>query len=138
MGQRTEGVKAAFDTNVLISALGWDGKPEECLQLVLNNEITGFTTPEILRELALVMDYPHLDFTESEKQEFLSIITTEFHVLQPETSVEICRDPDDNKFLECAIAADADYIVSGDDDLLELEGFEAASIVSPGTFIEKN
>jgi predicted nucleic acid-binding protein len=58
MGQRSESVKAVFDTNVLISALGWNGKPEECLKKVFDNSITGYTSPEILRELALVMDYP--------------------------------------------------------------------------------
>jgi len=137
MGERTASVTAVFDTNVLISALGWGGKPEECLQLVLDDRITGYTTPEILRELALVMDYPHLDFTESEKQRFLSTIATEFHIVQPDVSVEICSDPDDNKFLECALAANAEYVVSGDSDLLELEEFEEADIVSPDVFLEK-
>jgi len=137
MGQRSEGVKAVFDTNILISALGWNGKPEECLKKVFDDSITGYTSPEILRELALVMDYPHLDFRESEKQRFLSQVATEFHIVQPETSVEVCRDPDDNKFLECALAADASYVVSGDDDLLDLEEFEGIQIVSPSTFLEE-
>jgi putative PIN family toxin of toxin-antitoxin system len=137
MGQRSESVKAVFDTNILISALGWNGKPEECLKKVFDDSITGYTSPDILRELALVMDYPHLDFKESEKQRFLSQIATEFHIVQPEPSVEVCRDPDDNKFLDCALAADGSYVVSGDSDLLDLEEYEGIQIVSPSTFLEE-
>ena len=57
--------------------------------------------------------------------------------IEPERHVNICRDPDDNKFLALAIAAKADYVVSGDKDLLVLEDIENIPIITMSNFIEK-
>jgi putative PIN family toxin of toxin-antitoxin system len=137
MGSGTTGVKAVFDTNVFISALGWNAKPEHSLEAVFNDQITGYISPEIMREIALVMDYPHLDFSDSEKQDFISIVAREFNIIQVEETVNICSDPDDNKFLECALASEADYIISGDSDLLELKQFNDIPILKPADFLKK-
>ncbi len=51
------------------------------------------------------------------------------------TSIEICRDPDDNKFLEIAIDGKADHIISGDKDLLALNPFQGIPIIKPADFI---
>ena len=58
-------------------------------------------------------------------------------IIEPVTHVEICRDPDDNKFLECAKDSHALYIVSGDKDLLVIEQFENIQIVTAKDFCEK-
>ena len=58
-------------------------------------------------------------------------------IIEPVTHVEICRDPDDNKFLECAKDSHALYIVSGDKDLLVIEKYENIQIVTAKTFFEK-
>ena len=53
----------------------------------------------------------------------------------PERRVETCRDPADNMVLEAAVAGDADYIVTGDEDLLMLRSFEDIPIVGPAEFL---
>ena len=57
--------------------------------------------------------------------------------MQPEYTVNICRDPDDNKFLECAVSSRALYIVSGDKDLLDLEQFDDVAITTAAEFYDR-
>lgn len=58
-------------------------------------------------------------------------------MVQPEYTVNICRDPDDNKFLECAVSSRALYIVSGDKDLLDLEQFDDVAITTAAEFYDR-
>ncbi len=67
----------------------------------------------------------------------LTPIIKVMEIIEPATQVEICRDPDDNKFLGCAQDSHALYIVSGDKDLLVLEHYRDIQIVTAKTFCEK-
>jgi uncharacterized protein len=58
--------------------------------------------------------------------------------IEPNTKVVICRDPDDDKFLELAKTIDADFIISGDKDLLELKQFQNTTILKPSQFMALN
>lgn len=68
-------------------------------------------------------------------QKIIACATTE--IIDPITHIEICRDPDDNKFLECAKDSHAIYIVSGDKDLLIIKEYENIQIVTAKDFCEK-
>jgi len=104
------GARVVLDTNVLISALGWDAKPEVCLEQVLQGEVEGYTSPALLDELQRVMNYPRFDFTEEEKQSFLEIVGASFHVVEPSVDLAVVEDDtDDDMVLECAIAAPYPY-----------------------------
>lgn len=130
-------VRVVFDTNVLISALGWDAKPEACLEQVLHGHVEGYISPDMLDELTRVMDYPRFAFTDEEQQSFLEIILASFHIVEPGVSLDVVDDdPDDDMVLECAVASDADYIVSGDSHLLEVDAYESIAIVSPAEFLD--
>ena len=59
-------------------------------------------------------------------------------LVEPVRKVEICRDPDDDKFLSCALAADALFLVSGDKDLGVLETIGTTLIVTPGQFVREH
>ncbi len=50
--------------------------------------------------------------------------------------VSVCRDPDDDKFIACALAARAEFLVTEDQDLLALDGYEGLRIVTPAQFLE--
>lgn len=130
------GKRVVIDTNVLISAIGWNAKPEECLKMVFEDEVEAFATQPMIDELSEVLEYDKFDFSEKEKQKFLEIIVSEFQFTDPETSVNEAEDSDDNKFLECAISANADYIISGDTDLLELKEYQDITITTPEKFLE--
>jgi len=131
------GTRVVFDTNVLSSALGWDAKPEACFELVLHDQAEGYISPAMVDELQRVMDYPRFEFTDGEKQSFLEIILTSFHVLDPEVAVTIVEDdPDDDMVLECALASDADYILSGDSHLQDVQSFRGIEILGPAAFLD--
>ncbi|QGA81062.1 putative toxin-antitoxin system toxin component, PIN family [Candidatus Nanohalobium constans] len=130
------GEKVVLDTNVLISAIGWDAKPEECLELALGEEIDAFATQSMIDEVSEVLEYDKFDFSEKEQQKFLEILVSEFLFISSEESIDKSQDPEDNKFLECAVSANADYIISGDSDLLELKEYENITIVKPQKFLE--
>jgi len=135
MGKRK--LKVVIDTNVLISALGWSGPPSDCLDLVVKGEIINFISKPILDELLKVLDYPKFKFTKEEKEEFVEILLSQSIVIEPkEKIVAIERDPEDNKFLECSIKADADFIISGDPHLKDLKRFRGVEILSPDEFLE--
>ena len=135
MGKRK--LKVVFDTNVLISALGWSGPPSDCLDLVVEEKILNFISRPILEELIEVMNYPKFKFSENEKEQFIELLISYSILVEPEKDLEVIEeDPDDNKFLECSLKADVDYIISGDQHLLDLERYEGIEIIDPKEFIE--
>lgn len=131
------GTRVVFDTNVLISALGWDAKPETCLEQVLHGPMAGYISPAMLDELQRVMDYPRFEFTDDEKQSFVEIVLASFHVVEPGIDLAVVEDdPDDDRVLECAVAGGVNYIVSGDSHLQDLASFRDVDIVSPAAFLD--
>jgi putative PIN family toxin of toxin-antitoxin system len=82
------------------------------------------------------MTYDWLPFTDADRVQYLAILQREADVVRSDESVEAARDSDDDKFLEVALAGDADYVVSGDRDLLTLESYRGIDIVTPHAFVE--
>ncbi len=86
------------------------------------------TSPEIIQEVEKVMEYPKFSFKNKEKREFLEVLTESSIIIEPQTEIDLIKeDPEDNMFLEAAITGNADYIISGDKDLLNLEKFREKS-----------
>ena len=132
------GALVVLDTNVLISALGWNAKPEACLELVLEGRLEGAISPAILEERDRVMAYPRFAFTEDEKHAFVEIVVAAFHVVEPTVDLAVVDDdPDDDAVLACAVAADADYVVSGDAHLQDLGSFRGIDVVEPATLLAR-
>ena len=129
-------VRVVLDTNVLVSALGYGGKPEDCLVTAMD-EAVPVTSEEILDEVDRVMGYDDLPIEPSERREFLRVLRGVSEVVNPDERIDAVEDSDDDKFLEAAVEADADYIVSGDDDLLSVGEFRETEILSPAEFLEK-
>ncbi|PTD93813.1 putative toxin-antitoxin system toxin component, PIN family [archaeon SCG-AAA382B04] len=131
-------VRVVLDSNVLISALGWDGKPKDCFDLMLNDEIISFISPDLLEEFSKVMDYPKFGFTKEEKEKFLEIFLEKALIVKPENQIEVLKeDKSDNRVLECALDAKVDFIVSGDSHLLDLEEFRGIEILNVSQFLER-
>ena len=128
--------KVLLDTNILISALGWSGKPKVIFEKCLHGELELVTSPDQIEELKRVMDYPKFNFSEEQRVTFISII------LEIATMVEITGkvnvvvdDPDDNAILETAIVGNVQYLVSGDPHLLKLKEFAKVKIVTASEFL---
>lgn len=113
------------------------GFPREILRAVVGQKITACATAEIINEYEDIVQeminrkQGHINRT------ILSPLIKAMEIIEPVTHVEICRDPDDNKFLECAKDSHALYIISGDKDLLIIEKFENVQIVTEKDFCEK-
>ena len=129
-------MKILIDTNILISALFFGKFPKEFLNEVLdenfeiciNDKIFSEYERTIARKIA---KKKVLDETLYEK--FLG----EVRFFESISDLKICRDPDDDKFINCAIDAKAIYIVSGDNDLLTIKNFAGIEIVTAREFYEK-
>lgn len=125
-----------FDTNVIFSALGWQGRPYACLERVRGGAAAGVTSQALLDELAEKLR-DKLAFSEEQIADALADLLGYLRVVPvSERLAVIAADPDDDRVLECAVAAQADYIVSGDRrHLLPLGRFRQILIVSPADFL---
>ncbi len=129
--------KVVLDTNILVSAFGWDGKPKEILRRILRGEFELYMSKKQLEEITRVIDYPKFEFTDDQKSKFVAIITELATITETNTSLDIIKeDPSDNAILESDIESKADYIISGDDHLLKLESYHNIKIVTATQFLE--
>lgn len=127
MGARTVVV---LDTNVLVSALGWRGPEHQLYARCRSGRPRLALSPALLEELRRVLEYPKLGFAEGEISAFFSDIREHALTVTPSRRLEVIQeDPEDNRVLECAVAAGARLVVSGDKHLLSLEEYEGIRIV---------
>jgi uncharacterized protein len=135
-------VKTVLDTNIFVSSIFWkNGNPHRVVELALDKKIDVFTSVEILQELEAVLKR---DFDEPDDMiqlqtgfifEYASVIMSDIRV------DAVKEDPKDNKILACALACNADYIVTGDRHLLDIKEFKGTKIVTAREFVgiaEKN
>ena len=130
-------MRIVIDTNVLISGVFFGGFPRKILNAVVNRKITACATTEIINEYEEIVQEMINRKQGHMNRAILSPLIQFMEIIKPVTHVEICRDPDDNKFLECAKDSYALYIVSGDKDLLVIEQFGNVQIVTAKDFCEK-
>lgn len=131
----TRRARWVVDTNVLVSAFLWQGTPGRVLELAGEQDVQLFTSRPLLDELAATLAKKKLAryvaATGLSPEQMLASyrrLTTLVYARQLE--VQVSRDADDDAVLACALAARADLIVSGDDDLLSLQHFEGMAIVT--------
>ena len=123
-----------LDTNVLISSL-WRGHPWEVVKRWRDGQFQLVISPNILSEY---LDVLGRFVSPDALQQWVETLTdpTRVRLVEPSDVVNVIReDPADNRFLECAIAAEADAIVSGDHHLLALKEFRGIPIVTPAAFL---
>jgi len=132
--------KVVLDTNIVVSAaICEDGNPAKVFEMLLLEEITNHTTEQIIDEIKKVMARPKI--TKRLSMVEVGFIVSNFErfsqkIKTKEVINEVKDDPDDNKFIECAVAASADYIITGDEHLLKIEEFRGIRIVSCTEFLE--
>lgn len=132
MGTKT----AVIDTNVLISALAWHGKPLEVLKLAGKGEIQMILSRQQLQELARVLRYQKINFTEQQAEERIQLIKNIAHIVDVHIHLDaIPEDPDDNIILATAVENNAAYLITGDKHLLKLKQYENVKIMTPGDFL---
>ena len=130
-------MKIVIDTNVLISGVFFGGFPRKILSAVVSQKITACATAEIINEYEEIVQEMINRKQGHINRAILSPLIQAMEIIEPVTHIGICRDPDDNKFLECAKDSHALYIVSGDKDLLVIEQFGNIQIVTAKDFYGK-
>lgn len=130
-------MKIVIDTNVVMSGVFFGGAPRKVLESITTDKFDAYATSEIMEEYSETIKELSEKYGGRLDKKGLSRFTLKLHVIEPETKVQICRDPDDDKFLSCAIDSKSLYIVSGDKDLLVLEKYEGVEIITARDFCQK-
>ena len=129
--------RVTADTNVYISALNFGGMPERLLRSAKAGAIQRVVSEAILAEVGKVLRGDKFRWPEAEIKKAQQEIASVSERVEPtETLHIITADPADNRILECAAAAEADYIVTGDNHLLRLKQFRNRSIVKVADFLD--
>ena len=123
----------------MISALLFSGTASRLVSLWQSRRITVLVSREILKEYLRVLAYPKFQLSDQEirpliEEELLPFVET---IRVRRRLAAVRRDPDDDKFLECAVAGRARYLVTGDRDLRELDSFRGITILTVGEFLER-
>ncbi len=130
-------MKIVIDTNVLISGVFFGVFPRKILSSIVDRIFTACATVEIIDEYKEIVQ-EMIDRKQGHMNtDILAPLIRALEIIEPVSDVKISRDPDDDKFINCAKDAHALYIVSGDKDLLVLRQYENIQIITAKEFCEK-
>jgi len=126
-----------IDTNVMVSAyLG--GSLEAIIFAWRAGKFALIVSNQVVSEYLDVLSRPKFKIAHDELDDFAALILSKAEFVLPEKSIDAVEaDPSDNKFIEAAVAGQADYIVSGDKHLLDLKEFQGISIIAPRIFLDQ-
>ena len=131
-------LRVVLDTNVLISAILFGGKPRQILEKAIRGEIRLCISEPILEELKGVLQRSEFDYSAEMIQVILTELTGIADFVNPSKTIDVVyEDPDDNRILECAVEAEANYIITGDSHLLKLIRYRNIEVLNAGAFLEK-
>jgi putative PIN family toxin of toxin-antitoxin system len=131
-------VRIVLDTNVFISGVFFSGPPYEILKAWRDGRVTIVASAEILEEYRRVGDELSEQFPGVDLKPFLALLAVEAEIiLAPELTERVCEDPDDDKFLACALAGRCKIVVSGDKQLRKTSGYRGVEVVSPRKFLNR-
>ena len=129
--------KVVFDTNIYISALGFGGIPDRLLEMATGSgrQFILYTSTDILKEIMRVLGSEKFQFSEEEIADYISVIDDAADVINPGIRLNVIEHEPDNRILECAVKAKADYIVSGDKHLRALKEYKGIRSITPAQFL---
>jgi uncharacterized protein len=135
--------KLVIDTNFYYSAIGFDNVLYRLLFYLIENINTfkQYASAQTIKELEIKLHSEKFaqktknKISKAEKDKFINLLAEFCVIVKPTTPITICRDPKDNMFLELAQEVGADYLITGDNDLLVLKEFSGCKIVKPSEFI---
>jgi len=130
-------MRIVIDTNVLISGIFWTGTPCQVLEAWASGAFDLCASAEIMEEYFEVLDRLSAKLgREDLAGRWKTYLFEHIELVGPDCRYTDCRDPDDAKFVECALTADAGFIVSGDDDLLTLGHVGETGIITPAALLK--
>lgn len=129
--------RAVLDTNVVVSACFWRGPSWQCLEAWSRQEFTALLSPSMLAEYAEVLERLRLRYPSKPWVDWVSLLRDDGELIFPAIRIpDAFKDPDDALFAECAVAGEADCIVSGDKEHIQSAGdVRGIPVFSPAVFL---
>lgn len=130
-------MKVVIDTNVFVSGVFFGGPPGDVLAAWRDGRIEFVVSHEIIEEYVRVGERLSARFPGVDLEPVLQLVAASATlVLAPSLSEPVCADSDDDKFLACAVAAGAGYVVSGDRALLATSPYRNVVVIRPRDFVD--
>ena len=130
-------MKIVIDTNVVASAIFFGGRPRQLLKELILRNLDTVASPDILTEYQETFDELRSRYPDKPVRIPLASIVSACSLVTPSEHFKVCRNPDDDKFIDCAAAGKCIYIVSGDKDLLSLRNFRNIEILTVSEFFSR-
>ena len=130
-------MQVVLDTNVLVSGIFWHGPASQILELWAKDKIEVVVSPEILTEYQRLLAEMERDKPAGLADAWTVFIAQHATVIHPAGHPRLCRDPDDDKFLHCALSAGVKILITGDKDLLSMDRMADVELVSPAAFLRR-
>jgi len=130
-------LRLVIDTNILISGLmSVNSLPQQVFDYATSQAIL-LMFDEVQSEIENVISRPKLQkyITLERRTKFLSELSQQVERVTINQQIRACRDPKDDKFLDLAVCGEANYIITGDTDLLDLHPFQNISIIKAANFL---
>jgi len=126
-------IRVVLNTSVWISGIFWHGLPHRLLRAWRDGMFEVIVSAPLLAELQRKLNekVSLLGASPELAAEWLDVIAVAAIFVEPQENIQVCRDPNDDMFLEAAVAGRADYLISGDQDLLAIGSIGKTLIVSP-------
>lgn len=129
-------MKIVLDTNVIISGIFFSGAPNKILKVWRAGKLDLVVSKSIMNEYSRVAGILRKRFPAVDIEAILELIELGAENVYPSPlPAPVCEDPDDDKFLECALAGKAGFIISGDKLLLKTSGYRGIHVVTPRSFV---
>ena len=131
-------MKIVIDTNGLISGIFWEGNESKILKACKIGNLTNYISPDTIKEFERVLSYKKFKFTLAEIRSALETVLSFSIVVIPHIKLDVIKDdPLDDIFLECALTANVEYIISGDKHLLDLGEYKGIMIMNGARFLRE-
>jgi putative PIN family toxin of toxin-antitoxin system len=128
-------MQVVLDTNVLVSGVFWSGPASRILELWAKDKIEVVVSPEILTEYQRLLVEMERERSAGLADAWTVFIAQHATVLHPVSRPRLCRDPDDDKFLHCALSAGVRVVITGDKDLLSMGRVADVDLLTPTAFL---
>jgi len=131
-------VRIVLDTNVLVSGIFFSGPPRQIVEAWTAGALQVVLSLEILEEYRRVAGELQSKFPTIDIRPILDFLLIHSEICLPNPlPAPVSADPDDDKFIECALSRGVKLIVSGDQDLLGVSGYEGIRVIRPRAFVER-
>ena len=130
-------MKIVIDTNVIVSGIFFNGKPRELLRECFNGKYEIICTKEILLEYVETIEKLTKKYKQRAREEIIPILLDNITIIENIDDGKYSRDPDDDKFINCAKSSGAKYVITGDNDLLVLEKIGDIRLLTVADFLKE-